>query len=228
MKLSLVIPCFNEAKNIPIILEKCKIFDAGTIEIIIVDNGSVDSTETVLKNLLPLYPMCKSVRIQENLGYGGGILYGLSFATGEIIGWTHADLQTDVADVFRALKIFENNNHEVFVKGLRCGRPILDSFFTVWMSFFETIYLKKLLWDINAQPTLFSKKFYAQWLNPPADFSLDLYAYYYAKKNGIPIKRLKVNFHKRIHGQSNWNINWKSRWKFIKRTINFTFKLKKL
>jgi len=39
------------------------------------------------------------VRVPVNQGYGLGILSGLRAATGEIIGWTHADLQTDVMDV---------------------------------------------------------------------------------------------------------------------------------
>jgi len=64
--------------------------------------------------------------------------------------------------------------------------------------------------------------------NPPTDFAFDLYVYYIAKKNNYEIKRFPVFFGKRIFGESAWNTGWKARIKFTKRTIEFTFKLKKL
>ena len=43
MKFSLVIPCYNEAKNIPLLLKRCAVFnDRDDFEIILVDNGSTD------------------------------------------------------------------------------------------------------------------------------------------------------------------------------------------
>ena len=83
-----------------------------------------------------------------------------------------------------------------------------------------------MIFDINAQPTIFPKAFYEKWVNPPKDFSLDLYAYYLAKKNNYKIKRINVKFLKRISGQSKWNINFVSRIRFILRTIKYSFKLK--
>ena len=50
------------------------------------------------------------------------------------------------------------------------------------MSLFETIYIGKALWDINAQPNIFHRQFFEGWSNPPFDFSLDLYALYMSKK----------------------------------------------
>ena len=94
------------------------------------------------------------------------------------------------------------------------------------MSLFETFLLGKLIYDINAQPTIFPKKFFNSWINPPKDFSLDLYSYYLAKKNNYEIKRIRVNFLKRLSGQSKWNINFISRVRFILRTIKYSLKLK--
>ena len=94
------------------------------------------------------------------------------------------------------------------------------------MSIFETILLGKRLSDINAQPTMFSRKFFETWENPPNDFSLDLFAYYFAKKNKLTVVRFPVFFGKRLHGISHWNIDFRSKLKFINRTIKYSFKLR--
>ena len=74
------------------------------------------------------------INIQNNKGYGYGILSGLKEANGDILSWTHADLQTDLLDVLKGLSIFENSSNPelLFVKGQRHGRPFLDVFLTVF------------------------------------------------------------------------------------------------
>ena len=227
MKFSLVIPCFNEAANLPILLSRCeKLTEVSGVEVILVDNGSSDNTSEVLLQLLTKYPSFRSVRVVENKGYGYGILAGLQVAKGEILGWTHADMQADPQDVFAGLDIFDKYGQNAFVKGKRYGRPIIDMFFTIGMSIFETVLLRKLMWDINAQPTMFSRQFFESWSEPPNDFSLDLYAYYLARSNGLKVHRFPVEFGERAHGASHWNVNWAAKRKFIRRTVDFSIQLK--
>jgi glycosyltransferase involved in cell wall biosynthesis len=230
MKLSIVVPCYNEAQNIPLILERFgQVINRDDIEVIMVDNGSKDNTQAVLTGLLPRYRFAKTVRVEVNQGYGFGILSGLRNAIGDYLAWTHADMQTDPIDVIEALELIEKSPHpeKTFVKGNRSGRVFSDNFFTWGMGIFETLYMGALLTDINAQPNLFHRSFFESWDNPPYDFSLDLYAFYKARKDNLKVVRFPVFFKKRIYGQSHWNINWKSKWKFIKRTLDFSFKLKK-
>lgn len=232
MKLSIVVPCYNEEKNIPLILERfSNVIHRNDVEVVLVNNGSTDASAQVLEELLPQYSFAKTVLVEVNQGYGYGILQGLKSCNSEFIGWTHADMQTDPKDVLKALEIVEDyqKEHEdnnIYVKGNRKKRPFADTFFTIGMSVFETLYLKKWLYDINAQPNIFSKEFFEAWQNPPHDFSLDLYAFYLAKKKGITIKRFAVLFPERINGESKWNTGLKSKWKFIKRTLDFSKKLK--
>ena len=162
MNFSLVIPCFNEANNLPSLMEKCKkVLENKDNEIILVDNGSTDNSESILKAYLDIYPNLKIVKIENNIGYGNGILKGLEAARGAFLGWTHADLQTNPEDVLKGLEFLKNDH--TFVKGKRFGRPLFDRIFTVFMSIFETILLGKILSDINAQPTIFSRKFFETW-----------------------------------------------------------------
>ena len=226
MKFSLVIPCFNEAKNLPLLLQKCKkVLSSDDIEIIIVDNGSTDDTKEVIEKHIKNYPGFRSVHVKENEGYGNGILAGLNAAKGRILGWTHADLQTNPSDSIVGLEFFEKYGDDIFCKGKRYGRPFLDMFFTFGMSIFESIFMRKKLWDINAQPTMFSKEFFKSWDEPPQDFSLDLYAYYMARKMNLRVFRFPVLFGERAFGVSTWNVNFKSRYIFIKRTLAYSLSL---
>lgn len=228
MRFSLVIPCYNEAANLPLLLGRCKeVVKTPAVEVVLVDNGSTDDTPAVLNELLPRYPGCRSVRVEVNQGYGFGILSGLKACEGEVLGWTHADMQTDPQDALRGLALFDRHGPDIFVKGRRYGRPAADVFFTVGMSAFETLLLGKPLWDINAQPTMFSRAFFGTWHNAPHDFSLDLYAYYQAQKNGLKIHRFPVRFGERAHGVSHWNVNWAAKRKFIRRTVDFSLQLRK-
>ncbi len=229
MKLSVVIPCYNEALNIPLILQRFQaVIHRKDIEVILVDNGSTDQSEQILRKLIPIYPFAKTVRVVNNQGYGYGILEGLKVAQGTFVGWTHADMQTDPKDVIRALELAEKMpTPYVFVKGTRHGRSIFDNIFTWGMGLFETLLLRTWLWDINAQPNIFSRQLLDSWKQPPFDFSLDLFALYQAKKLKYSIMRFPVIFPQRIHGQSHWNSGLRAKWKFIKRTLEFSFKLKK-
>lgn len=228
MRFSLVIPCYNEAANLPLLLERCKeLAVRSDVEVVLVDNGSTDSTAEVLQNLLPKYPGCRSIRVEKNQGYGFGIVSGLRAAEGQILGWTHADMQTDPQDVFLGLGLFEKHGDDIFVKGRRYGRPFMDVVFTVGMSVFETLLLARPMWDINAQPTMFPRSFFDDWETPPEDFSLDLFTYYQAQSSGLKVYRFPVRFGERAHGVSHWNVNWAAKWKFIRRTIDFSLQLKK-
>jgi glycosyltransferase involved in cell wall biosynthesis len=230
MKLSIIVPCYNEEKNIPLILEKFnEVINRDDIEVLLVNNGSTDNSKVTMDELVPNFSFARVVTVEVNQGYGFGISSGLKEAYGEFIGYTHADMQTDPADVLRALEIVEkqDNPKNCYVKGDRKGRAIFDQFFTMGMSAFETVYLGKKLWDINAQPNIFHRSFFEKLTNIPKDFSLDLYFLYTAQKLGLEVIRFDVVFPERIHGESSWNTGLASKWKFIKRTFDFSFKLKK-
>lgn len=229
MKLSLVIPCYNESANLPPLIARCaEVAEAADVEVLLVNNGSTDDSAEVLARLLPNHPGVRSVNVEKNQGYGFGILSGLRAATGDVLAWTHADMQTDPMDAIKGFEFFKRHGTALFVKGKRHGRPFADVAFTVGMSCFETALLKKPMWDINAQPTMFSRGFFQTWSDDaPHDFSLDLYAYYMARSAGLTVHRFPVLFGKRLHGTSHWNVNWAAKRKFIKRTVDFSLELKK-
>lgn len=85
MLLSIVIPCYNEEKNIPLLFGR--ISTAVTrkdVEFILVDNGSTDRSAQIFQANLKIHPEIRVVRVEQNQGYGFGILAGLAAAKGNI------------------------------------------------------------------------------------------------------------------------------------------------
>jgi len=227
--LSLVIPCYDEAKNLPDLIARCRgVIRQADIEIILVDNGSRDETPRILAEALKSEKNLRSVRVEKNIGYGHGILTGLRAAKCSYLAWTHADLQTDPADILAGLKVLSMHpNGKIFIKGRRFGRSLSDAFFTFGMSCYETSIFRTPFWDINGQPTIFPRKLFESWENPPDDFALDLYAYWSAQQQGYLIRRFPVHFGQRRYGtQSRWNLGWNSRLKMIKRVAGYSWQLR--
>ncbi|MDO8634255.1 MAG: glycosyltransferase family 2 protein [archaeon] len=227
---SVVVPCYNEEKNLPLIAEAfSKEVGEKNFELVLVNNGSTDGSAEVLKALGKKFSFIRTMTLEKNTGYGFGVWSGLKNASGEFLAWTHADMQTPPRDVMKGFEIMQGSDNQkmVFVKGKRLKRKIVDGFLAFCMSVFCRLTLGKWLDDINAQPNVFHRSFLEKMASPPTDFSFDLYAFYIAKKNGFKIKRFGVEFLERIHGKSSWNTGIKGKLKLIKRTIDFTLKLRR-
>lgn len=233
MKYSIIVPCYNEEKNLNKLVNEFNnsiiINNDDDVEVILVNNGSNDNSNVIMQELQKKYNFIKIENVKVNQGYGYGILRGLQAAKGEYLSWLHADLQFNPSEIKKGMQFLKENNYpkDVFIKGLRTNRPWSDKFFTFGMSVYETCILHKKLWDINAQPTLMPKELFKTWKNPPYDFSLDLYAYYTAKIQKYKIHRYKVTQHEREEGVSSWNTGLKSRIKLIKRVLNYSKNLKR-
>lgn len=228
MKVSVVVPCYNEESNIDNLVGRFAYFAKEyNIELILVDNGSKDRTRELIVLATKKYSFVRLVIVEENIGYGNGILQGLKNATGDLLGWIHADLQSDPAVFKKMIESAKTETGPFLYKGARKNRSFADSFFTFGMSLLESVYFKLSLWDINSQPTLLSRQFFCSWKNPPFDFSLDLYVYVMAKVQKLKIQKFLSIQHKRTGGISSWNQKWYSRVKMITRVLQYSKKLKK-
>jgi len=231
MKLSIVIPCYNEADNIPLLIKNLDSVYKPDIEIILVDNGSTDDTLPVLYKELKSVNnvLIRSIRVEKNIGYGHGIMAGVKEAKGEIIAWTHADLQTDVKDIYNGYEIFRGHSDQekFFLKGSRRKRNFIDLILTWGMSIISSIMLGTKLNDINAQPKMFHRTFLKLVDDAPDDFSLDLYFYCIAKKTKMNIVEMPVYFKDRLYGEAKGGGGssiW-TRIQVIKRTLKYIVKL---
>lgn len=228
---SLVIPCYNEAGNLPALIERCRevISRREDLEIILVDNGSTDTSPSVFAAHINTArePRLRVCQVEENQGYGFGILSGLHSAKGESMGWTHADMQTDPADFLEAINLYESLGCKpAYIKGKRQRRSFRDQFFTTGMTLFEYGLLGHWMDDINAQPNLFQRSFFETLTSPPNDFSLDLYFFFSALDQGLPLYRFPVVFGYRLHGVGH-NDKLSAKLRYSSATISYSIKLKK-
>ena len=103
MKVSVIIPCFNEKKTIKQLIEKVNKINIKK-EIIIVDDGSFDGTADILKKI-------KNIKIifkKRNEGKGSAIKRALKFIKGDLVLIQDADLEYNPNDYYKLIKPFNN------------------------------------------------------------------------------------------------------------------------
>lgn len=233
MELSIVIPCYNEAESLPQLFSACAAALPPDIEaeVVFVDNGSTDDSASRLAALAATaeFSFARVVTVPENRGYGHGIMAGVRAAAGEIIAWTHADLQTDPADVVAAYRAHHDalRDGRAVVKGRRTGRSLFDAFFTAGMSAVASAMLGSSLSDINAQPKMFNRTLVERLAAAPDDFSLDVYLLYVARRAELQVLEHPVVFADRQHGEAKGGGSLGGKVKLIKRTMAFLKQLRR-
>src|SRR5579859_2494086 len=104
MEISIIIPCYNESEVLPVLrarLEKCLDSLSSAWEVILVDDGSEDTTPDQLSAMHEEDPRFKVIFFSRNFGHQIAISAGLAYAIGEAVGIMDADLQ-DPPELFGA------------------------------------------------------------------------------------------------------------------------------
>jgi glycosyltransferase involved in cell wall biosynthesis len=122
MKVSVVVPCFNERQTIKTIIEAIRAAPLQEREIIVVDDGSTDETTEVLKEIAPFVD--RIIYQPGNLGKGAALRAGFAAATGDVILVQDADLEYNPADYSILLEpILSGEADAVFGSRFIGGRP---------------------------------------------------------------------------------------------------------
>ena len=121
MKLSVLIPVYNEAASIADLVERVAAVDIDK-EIIVVDDGSEDTTPEIVSELA--VDGLRLIRHPENRGKGAAIRTGLAYAAGDAVIIQDADLEHDPDDYLPMLEALAREDVDAV---LRCARSQMSA-----------------------------------------------------------------------------------------------------
>lgn len=205
LKISVIIPAFNEEERIiPTINNLLNFFLANHIlfEIIVVDDGSTDSTSDVINRLSSVNSSVKLIRLPDNMGKGFAVKAGMLAANGELLVFMDADGAAEISDILKLVLAIKNGadiaigsrvirspNINVSTKFIRAIlRKVLN--IVVRMFLFDGIY------DTQCGFKMFTKEsakylFEKQQLS---GYGFDMELLFLAKNAGFKIKEVPINW----------------------------------
>jgi glycosyltransferase involved in cell wall biosynthesis len=226
MKLSIVIPVYNEKNTVEAILDRVKKVEDIEKEIIVVDDASTDGTTDILKKLEKEHPDVKFFYKEVNKGKGDTLSVGFKHTTGDYVIVQDADLEYDPNDYHKLLRILQEQDADV-VYGSRFsgnyedmsnlhyfGNKLLtiitNLLFGVMLTDMETCY--KLI------PGDFIRKIEIK--SPRFDFEPEITAK--ILKAGLKIREVPITYKGRTQNEGK-KITWKDGFAAIRGLIKFKF-----
>lgn len=227
MKLSVIMPVYNEHRTIDIIIEKVRRVPIEK-EVIVVDGNSYDGTKELLKK----YENDVNTRIiyqDSKKGRGSAIKEGLECAKGDIVIFQDADLELDPSDYPLLIKPIEDGD-AIVVFGSRFLDPVSVSkmgFFQYWgnkvINFFVNLLYRTKLTDVETCYQVFKREAIKDIKLYNNDFAFTVELTVKLIKKGYKIKEIPISFipRGRVDGKK---IYWRDgvvsiwtliKWKFI-------------
>ncbi len=224
MSLSLVVPFYNEEKNVRGVVSglASSFDDASTdYELILVNNGSADKSPQILEDLARERPnRIKVVHVPVNHGYGWGIISGLRLASGKFVGYMCGDGQVKPADVAKVFDSIKNGDCDLAkVKRItrRDGlvRKILSTGYN--LLFLLAFNVKTL--DVNGSPKVLRRELLETISPTSKDWFIDAEIMIKAKCLNLRIAEIPVEFLRREEGRS--HVAFSTILEFVQNMLNY-------
>lgn len=206
-KFSIAIPLYNEEecveKSVRDIVRGLDREFANNYELILVINGSRDGTPEICERLADIYPCVRTVREQHNLGYGGGIIKGLSGASGDYLGFMCGDGQIALDDLARVMHEIASDHYDL-VKACRVSRGdgVIRRLNSLAYNMIFSIVFGTCTRDINAMPKFWSRDVMPALDLTSTDWFIDAEIMIKSRYRGLQVKEVPVCYLQRAGGRS--------------------------
>ncbi|MEP6536721.1 MAG: dolichyl-phosphate beta-glucosyltransferase [Bryobacteraceae bacterium] len=129
ISLSIVIPAYNEAKRLPASMDAVLAFlntaSYSFAELVVVDDGSKDSTAAVVEDYRQSHPCVRLLRNPGNRGKGYAVRHGMLDAKGEWVLFSDADLSAPIEEIRKLLATAESENAQVAIGSRALDRSLV-------------------------------------------------------------------------------------------------------
>lgn len=213
---SLVIPLFNEEKNLPALvsmLSGSSLVASGMRQVVLVNNGSSDRTGDLAEESARTHEWITVLHLEENQNYGGGVYEGLTRCASEQVCYIPGDLQVQADDLEKVWRSYQKTvratgETHLLVKGHRTTRK--DGLASRFVSRIYTLSANLLLGvrvnDVNGLPKMFHKSLLTALRGERmTTFVFDVQLIQTARREGWRIEEVPVTFHARRQGVSSWS-----------------------
>ena len=142
-ELSIVIPAVDEERRLPETLEKIHQYITARslrAEVLVVDDGSTDSTAQVVDALSQRYPEVRRVTNDCNHGKGFAVRQGMLEARGEIALFTDADLSTPIEEADKLLAVLRDGGYEGAIGSRALDRRLIETHQSIFREFAGIIF----------------------------------------------------------------------------------------
>ncbi|BBM14209.1 MULTISPECIES: glycosyltransferase family 2 protein [Enterococcus] len=208
MKISIVIPCFNEEKTVPLFFDEVEKFRGDyEFEYLFIDDGSSDGTLAAIKKLANVHESVRFVAFSRNFGKEAALYAGLQASTGDLVTVMDVDLQ-DPPELLPVM-IDKVINSDIDCIGTRRstreGEPAIRSFFA--KKFYQ------LINKISDTEMIDGARDYRMMTRQMVDAVLELAEYNRFSKGlfswvGFKTEYLSFENRERVAGETSWSF-WK-------------------
>ena len=215
MTYTIVIPIYNEERTLHILLNKLKKLENENIDIIIINDGSDDNTEEILKKN-NLFIILNNI---ENIGKGASIQKGIMSAKNQNIILIDGDMEIDIDEIPYLINKFEKGNKDV-VSGVRWNKksPYKYEINTianyVINTLFNTLYRTSLN-DVLCCVKILNTNLFKSLAIQSNGFSIEIEIMAKLLKRKLTIKEVDVNYvrrsineGKKLKSSDVWDIIW--------------------